>query len=157
MRDVRKMLKTLATSLNDLCDDGLIPTTAKNEVKNSQFDLNEDDPSIVESPSYERLEEKNKRFKSWFPFADGYNIDKRNGRISESSSDTRALRMQNPDWKDARGAVQEVHLHPKRTLRGHNLWLVKVGTSRAPRRRLLHLRGHQIYRRKNDVRLFCLF
>lgn len=113
MRDVRKMLKTLATSLNDLCDDGLIPTTAKNQVENSQFALDEDDPSIVESPSYERLEEKNKRFKSWSPFADGYNIDKRNGRISESSSDTRALRMQNPDWKDARGAVQEIHLHQK--------------------------------------------
>jgi O-antigen biosynthesis protein len=113
MRDVRKMLKTLATSLNDLCEDGLIPTAARNEVHNSQFATNEDDPEIIDNPSYDRLDEKDKRFKSWSSFADGYNIDKKNGRISESSADTRAIRMQNPDWKDARGAVQEIKLHQK--------------------------------------------
>lgn len=96
MKELRKMLKALATSLDSLCRDGKIPQNSKNLLQNSQFNM----PGPVGGAPV----------LAWRPFGGGYVHDPSGGRISYGSEDAYAVRMHNAEWKESRGAMQSVIL-----------------------------------------------
>jgi hypothetical protein len=96
MKELRKMLKALASALSALCSEGKIPQDSQNLLQNNQFNL----PGPVGGAPV----------LGWRPFGGGYIHDPSGGRISFGSTDAYAVRMHNTEWKESRGAMQLVIL-----------------------------------------------
>jgi hypothetical protein len=72
MKELRKMLKALASSLDSLCREGTIPQNSKNMLQNSQFNL----PGPVGGAPV----------LGWRPFGGGYVHDPSGGALQVESS-----------------------------------------------------------------------
>mmetsp|Transcript_34697 Transcript_34697/g.66267 ORF Transcript_34697/g.66267 Transcript_34697/m.66267 type:complete len:1019 (-) Transcript_34697:294-3350(-) len=96
LREMRKMLKALSSSLHSLCKEGKLPEHSRNLLINPQF------ASAGKSSTTP--------VSGWRPFGSGYEHDAMGGRIGYGAADSYALRMSNLDWRDSSGATQTVVL-----------------------------------------------
>jgi len=96
LREMRKMLKALASSLSTLCKEGKLPIHSKNLLINPQFSV----PGKM----------SNTPVQGWRPYGSGYVHDAEGGRIGYGSLDSYSLKMTNSDWRDSRGATQMITL-----------------------------------------------
>eukprot|EP00899_Mesostigma_viride_P005769 jgi/Mesvir1/15193/Mv06430-RA.1 len=97
IRELRKMLKALASSLSVLCKAGKLPSKSRNLLQNPLFSL---PGNTADSPA-----------QSWKPYGLGYIHDHGHGRMqSVDHTDAYCVHMLNADTRDARGATQQVVL-----------------------------------------------
>ncbi|KAK3281867.1 hypothetical protein CYMTET_10367 [Cymbomonas tetramitiformis] len=170
LREMRKMLKALASTLNTLCKDGKLPEHSRNMLLNSQFQASKQQSQTATCPQpspppcsachaapqgallcaaahaprsrrratqgleallcgasprrsscagssvrHDGADEvggvSSSAAHGWKPYASGYLHDASGGRIGYGSVDSFAIKMANSDWRDARGATQQVMLN----------------------------------------------
>ena len=115
--ELRKMLRALANSLHMLCREGKLPAESKNLLVNSAFHY----PGKAEAGAVVgggfgaagavASQSAANTVMGWKSYGDGYVHDAGAGRIGYGSADSYALRMSNHDWRDSRGATQQVVLN----------------------------------------------
>mmetsp|Transcript_33240 Transcript_33240/g.105976 ORF Transcript_33240/g.105976 Transcript_33240/m.105976 type:complete len:263 (+) Transcript_33240:56-844(+) len=98
LNELRKMLKALASSISNLCQEGRLQSGKnKNLLGNAAFEV----PTKGEWP-----------LADWKPYGTGwYTHDTRGGRMSVGEQQASSMKVHNADWRDSSGALQEILLN----------------------------------------------